>query len=499
MRRWKASARAAVGLLAVVTLGVVALSGGSSDDPRTPEGMPGQPPPFLTAAVLGAGDLTAGIDAYGDVVDLRAPGPAGVPLIDNSYERQLAGTVPAQTGIVPMFGVAGEEPRPLWSAEAVTQRYRPGTNVLRTTAAVRGTTASIECAADGGELGCVSSVGGPGPGLEVGFGRYIPAGGRIHLDDPAARRILERAASADRAWLSRRRPLGPGAPDWAEEMYERSLLVMRALTDSRSGAVAAGARDHWAYVWPRDAGAVALALAGAGYRSEARRVARFLLGLDLGSAARFRGDGTPVPGRAAQGDASGWVAVAARAAGLPPPRDRLDWRDRADYQERAAGDYLGNALRVGFGPRGGSFETSMTWTPAPTRRRPGRSVPSPSRSSTTAAARTLRRLISESGPFGIVPSQDWGEPDPWTAPTAWSAWSLAALDRAESLRLLGDLRRAATPAGLLPERVDARTGIPRSTAPLAWSHAFTALALQSLWPGDRPSARPAPRAGVGPP
>ena len=49
-------------------------------------------------------------------------------------------------------------------------------------------------------------------------------------------------------------------------MYRRSLLTLRALTDRRTGAVAAGARDGWAYVWPRDAGAAALAFAAAGYR-----------------------------------------------------------------------------------------------------------------------------------------------------------------------------------------------------------------------------------------
>ena len=52
-----------------------------------------------------------------------------------------------------------------------------------------------------------------------------------------------------------------------------------------------------------------------------------------------------------------------------------------------------------------------------------------------------------------------------------------------ALALLGDLRRAATPAGDLPERVDARSGIPRSTTPLAWPHAFAILALRELWPG----------------
>ena len=86
--------------------------------------------------------------------------------------------------------------------------------------------------------------------------------------------------------------------------------------------------------------------------------------------------------------------------------------------------------------------------------------------------------------FGIVPGERWPGVDPWTAPTAWTAWSLAALgERRQALRLLADLRRAATPAGELPERVDASTGIPRSTTPLAWSHAFAILALRQLWPG----------------
>jgi GH15 family glucan-1,4-alpha-glucosidase len=96
--------------------------------------------------------------------------------------------------------------------------------------------------------------------------------------------------------------------------------------------------------------------------------------------------------------------------------------------------------------------------------------------------------------FGITPSEEWPGADSWTAPTAWTTWGLAALadaeanpqadaDRRQALRLLADLRRAATPAGTLPERVDARTGVPRSTTPLAWSHAFAILALRQLWPG----------------
>lgn len=107
-----------------------------------------------------------------------------------------------------------------------------------------------------------------------------------------------------------------------------------------------------------------------------------------------------------------------------------------------------------------------------------------------AAARTLRQLAGESGRYGIVPSQSWPDRDPWSAPTAWTAWSLAALgDRPGAVRLLGELRRAETPAGLLPERVDRGTGTATSTTPLAWSHAFAILALRRLWPEPNPAGR----------
>jgi hypothetical protein len=297
-------------------------------------------------------------------------------------------------------------------------------------------------------------------------------------------------------------------------MYRRSLLVLRALVDRR-GAAVAGARAGWAYVWPRDAGAVTVALASAGYRVEARRVARFLLGLDLSAAARFNRDGGPVKGRGAQGDAAGWVAAAARAAGIhartPGTKNatagtsRQAWRDRADYQEGDAGDYLGNAIASGsssdliaraFGAGGtlariagdpeSGADSAAAWAVRP--------FPHPALF--PAARRTLLRLIAERGTrFGIVPSAGWpGGDDPWTAPTAWAAWAFAALaredldrrgrtaDRRAALGLIADLRRAATPLGLLPERVDADTGLPTSTTPLAWSHALAILAIRELWP-----------------
>ena len=57
--------------------------------------------------------------------------------------------------------------------------------------------------------------------------------------------------------------------------------------------------------------------------------------------------------------------------------------------------------------------------------------------------------------------------------------------RGPALAHLARLRRAATDAGLLPERVDADSGLPVSTTPLGWSHAFAVLALRELWPPVR--------------
>ena len=356
------------------------------------------------------------------------------------------------------------------------------------------------------------------PPVPRGFPGVIPAflagargaavEARVDVEDGA-----RTARRRDQRWLARARPLGRGAPEWARQMYRRSLLVLRALVDRR-GAAVAGARAGWAYVWPRDASAATVALASAGFRAEARRVARFLLGLDLGAAARFNRDGRPVEGRGAQGDAAGWVAAAARAAGIHTPTPgteyamagtrRPAWRGRADYQEGDAGDYLGDAIASGLssdliakafgaggtlariaGDPGSGADSAAAWAVRP--------FPHPALF--PAARRTLLRLSAERGTrFGIVPSADWqGGDDPWTAPTAWTAWALAALaredpdrrrrtaDRRAALGLMDDLRRAATPLGLLPERVDASTGLPTSTTPLAWSHAFAILALRAAW------------------
>ncbi len=540
--------RAALALGAVVVLGLLALSGGSGADPRTPPALPGQPPPFLGTAVAGSGGLTAAVDAYGDVVDLRS-GPAGPALIDNPSARQVAGTVPADTGIVPRVAIDGGPALGLWQADAVAQRYLAGTNVVRTVGRFGRVRVTVSVGTDAERLAfSVATSGGSAvPSVRVDVEGLVEEGARIRclrerrrgqLDllcgvsravpvvpgaaaGDAARsesqtasqsvsRVIRSAAAADRRWLSRARPLGPDAPTWAQRMYGRSLLTLRALTDRESGAVAAGARDSWAYVWPRDAATAALAFAAAGYRGEAERATRFLLGADLEGAARFRGDGSPVPGREAQGDAIGWTAAAAQASGLISsarhaarilsPTHLVPWRDLADYQEGEPGDYLGNAIASRASDILGALAPNMSETfatPAGLVRRagePGSGLdsaaawavrPFPAPALYPQVRRTLLRLAAGGTRFGITPGSAWhGGEDPWMAPTAWSAWSLAALgQRRQALALLADLRRAATPAGALPERVDADTGIPASTTPLAWPHAFAVLALRELWPG----------------
>jgi glucoamylase len=370
-------------------------------------------------------------------------------------------SLPAAVGLVALLAIGAVLTSGGSGADSVHQRYLPERNALRTVV----------------RFGTARTV-------------TVRSLGRTDAVRPAPR------------WLAATRPLGPGAPAWARRMYARSLLVLRSLIDPRTGAVLAGARHGWSYVWPRDASAVAMALAAAGHRGDARRIVSFLCGLDLGAAARFHRNGTPVDGRNAQGDAAGWIAAAARAARVPSAAAKPPWQGLDDYQENGGGDFLANAI-ASDAPR----IRALFGTPSETLARragdPGSGLdsaaawavrPFPHPALFPLVRRTLLRLAAHSGRFGIVPSEDWdGGIDPWTAPTAWTAWSLAALgERRVALRLMAELRRAATPDGMLPERVDAHTGIPTSTTPLAWSHAFTILALRELWPDTQSGRRQRP-------
>ena len=302
----------------------------------------------------------------------------------------------------------------------------------------------------------------------------IPAPFEFVVQGPFARHRIETQA----------RRLGPEAPRWTRRLYRSSLRVLLALTDPRSGAMIAGDRDGWNYVWPRDAAAGALALHAAALRTEAWQVASFLARLDLNSAARFYPDDDPVPGRATAGDPGGWVAAAQRVAGLDPVTAG-QWQDRQDYGENVTGALLGNAISAGVSAReigsrfetagglvrqegGGDLDSSAAWAVTV--------FPSPGLRG--LVRKTLLELTRESTPYGIPPIEGWTPGEVWTAPTAWSAWALVKLGEFRAAdRLLAELHRAETLQGTLPERVDALTGAPTSTTPLAWSHAFAILAL----------------------
>jgi hypothetical protein len=495
---------------ALALLAAASLSGAVRADPRTPPAAVGMPKPFLGTAVLGSGALTAAVDAYGQIVDIRHPGPAGEAQLRNPFGRQRFGTVEPGTGLSFRVHVGGRL-LPPWGGRRYTQRYLPRTNVLRTAIRIGDARVVITDAIHSRRPVLVRRIRVDDPSavrIEWRLGRTSRdlrcqerRGSELicSFEDrpPSAESVFAAAARADRRWLARATPLGPGAPAWARQMYERSLLVLRALTDRRSGALAAGPRDGWAYVWPRDAAAGAIALASAGYVDEARRVAAFLAGLDLDEGARFDAAGRAVhhDGRTRAGDSPGWVAAAGRETGLDLglAAAGIDWASRNDYAERDgdAGAYLANAIASGIpadelqsrfatrrglvrrsGDAASGLDSTAAWTMAPFGRSELREP----------ARRTLVRLAIQAGRFGITPTERWPGADPWTASTAWTVLGLAKLgEEALADRLLGALRRAATPAGTLPERVDVATGIAHSTTPLAWSHAFAILALRTRY------------------
>ena len=91
------------------------------------------PAPFFGTALVGDGARVAGVDPYGDIVDIRQLGPPGRASVEIPPELQAAGTVPPRSGIVARAPL-GRGTLPFWRADSVRQSYLPGTNVLRTTA-----------------------------------------------------------------------------------------------------------------------------------------------------------------------------------------------------------------------------------------------------------------------------------------------------------------------------------------------------------------------------
>jgi glucoamylase len=150
------------------------------------------------------------------------------------------------------------------------------------------------------------------------------------LDQSACAAVAEQA---DREWL--RAGTVPGDTAAWRSMATRALLDLR-LDVRPDGAVVAGWRSGWDYVWPRDSSWVAVALARTGHPAMAYRILRFLQRMQPGNgiwAARYLPDGSgPVlDGRPAELDADGWVpwAVWSWAATQPPTPDGRTSRELA--------------------------------------------------------------------------------------------------------------------------------------------------------------------------
>ena len=144
----------------------------------------------------------------------------------------------------------------------------------------------------------------------------LPAPSDLSL--PACATVAEQA---DREWL--RAGTVPGDTAALRAMATRALLDLR-LDVRPNGAVVAGWRSGWDYVWPRDSSWVAVALAQTGHPAMAYQILRFLQRMQPGNGiwdARYLPDGSgPVlDGRPAQLDADGWVpwAVWSWAASQP--------------------------------------------------------------------------------------------------------------------------------------------------------------------------------------
>jgi glucoamylase len=85
-----------------------------------------------------------------------------------------------------------------------------------------------------------------------------------------------------RLWVKTDRPELVEIPAEVTELYSRSLLILRTLTDNHGGIIAANdsdllqfGRDTYSYVWPRDGARAAYAFARAGYIDAPRAFFKF--------------------------------------------------------------------------------------------------------------------------------------------------------------------------------------------------------------------------------
>lgn len=109
-------------------------------------------------------------------------------------------------------------------------------------------------------------------------GRTLPEAAKHHaLAQRAPDTLIERTTHYWRFWLSHGRTEFDDLPDSVANLYRRSLLLIRANIDDGGAIIAANdsditsfGRDHYSYVWPRDAALVAATLDQAGFHEAPR-------------------------------------------------------------------------------------------------------------------------------------------------------------------------------------------------------------------------------------
>jgi oligosaccharide amylase len=84
--------------------------------------------------------------------------------------------------------------------------------------------------------------------------------------------LIDRTGNYWQLWVTKSQTDFGDLPHEVVELYRRSLLILRTLTDSHGGIIAANdsdllqfGRDTYSYIWPRDAARAAYALIRAGY------------------------------------------------------------------------------------------------------------------------------------------------------------------------------------------------------------------------------------------
>ncbi len=143
--------------------------------------------------------------------------------------------------------------------------------------------------------------------------RSLPPG-EVATMHPGTRVLVLPGPADDLLAAQQRRWLGVGCRAAAgtrwQAMADDALLDIHTLT-TKNGGVLAAAWEKWAYVWPRDASFVALALAECGYLAQARGILAFLQrvqGADGRFEARYLADESgPPDDREPQLDGSGWA------------------------------------------------------------------------------------------------------------------------------------------------------------------------------------------------